>query len=134
MKATMAVIILLLAANATSAETRVSVGVYVGGGGYGYYPPTPPPAYAYQPPCPSPGYVWVPGYWYGVRPRHSWRNGYWTPPRHRGWHNAAGYREYDSRSARSRGPVKYRGYDNSYRRQGDRRDGHRPGPRGRRGR
>ena len=103
-KAGTLVILLLLAGNSAFAETRVSVGVQIGGGhGYGYYPA--PPVVVYRPPCPYPGYTWVPGYWYGVGPRHSWRAGYWAPPRYRsGFYGHSGYygrfdrRDHDRRS------------------------------------
>ncbi|HEX8984492.1 MAG TPA: hypothetical protein VF767_03640 [Bryobacteraceae bacterium] len=78
-------ILLLLAASAMFAATRVSVGVYVGGG-YG-------PAY-YAAPCPGPDYVWVPGYWTSVGPRPYWSEGYWAPPRYRGWYHGRRYRGY----------------------------------------
>lgn len=125
MKASMTVLILLLAATAGFAQTRVSIGIHVGDG-YGYYPPPPPPVYVYEPPCPGPGYVWVSGYWYGVRPRRSWHQGYWAPPRHHGFYKSQGHLHYDSWGGR------YRGDDDHDWRRGPDRDDHRSGRRGHR--
>jgi hypothetical protein len=79
-------VLLLLAGSSMFAATRVFVGIGVGGGygaPYGYYAPPPPPPVMYAPPCPGPGYVWVPGSYYRVGPRWSWRVGYWRAPYYR---------------------------------------------------
>ncbi|HWQ53873.1 MAG TPA: hypothetical protein VN442_09315 [Bryobacteraceae bacterium] len=110
MKAKLTFLILLLAAPAVVAETHVSIGVHVGDDGYGYYPPPPPPMYVYEPPCPGPGYLWVPGTYYRVGPRYSWRSGYWTPPRHHGWRGGHGYRDSDWRGEPYRGKYRKEGY------------------------
>jgi hypothetical protein len=73
--------LLLVAGGSIFAQTRFSIGVYVGAPGY--YPPAPAPVVvtAYRPPCPGPGYVWVDGYYdaYGA-----WYNGYWALPPYAG--------------------------------------------------
>jgi hypothetical protein len=75
-------LLLLLAGTSLFAGPRFSIGVGIGAPyGYGYYaPPPPPPVYAYAPAYVRPGYTWVPGYYYPVGPRYSWRAGYWTRP------------------------------------------------------
>jgi len=72
----------LLVGSSVFAGPRVFFGVGIGGPafgygyGYRYYaPPPPPPAY---------GYAWVPGYYYPVGPRYSWRTGYWAHPPYAG--------------------------------------------------
>jgi len=50
----------------------VSFGIQIG---------TPPPPRAFRvPPPPGPNFEWVEGYWYPVRGRWSWHDGYWTRP------------------------------------------------------
>ena len=114
MRTRMTILILLLAAAPALAETHVSIGVHLGGGhGYGYYPaPPPPPVYVYQSPCPGPGYWWVPGSYYRVGPRYSWRTGYWAAPHSHGWHSGPAYRVYDndSRGGKHHGRGNSHGY------------------------
>jgi len=66
-----AVLSLLLFA-APPAKAQVSFGIQIG---------QPPPPRAYRvAPEPGPGYEWVEGYWYPVRGRWVWHDGYWTRP------------------------------------------------------
>ncbi len=67
-----AVFALMLFASAP-AKAQVSFGVQIG------QPPPPPRAYRVAP-VPAPGYEWVEGYWYPVRGRWTWHDGYWTRP------------------------------------------------------
>jgi len=66
-----AVLSLLLFA-APPAKAQVSFGIQIG---------QPPPPRAYRvAPAPGPNYEWVEGYWYPVRGRWVWHDGYWTRP------------------------------------------------------
>src|SRR4051812_2764584 len=56
-----------------SALAQVSVGIQIG-------PPPRPHIMRVHPVAPGPGYVWVDGYYYPVRGRYVWHNGYWTRP------------------------------------------------------
>lgn len=112
MKTRMLVLLVLLAGTTAFAETRVRIGVHIGDGyPYGYYaPPPPPPVVVYTPPCPGPDYYWVPGAYYRVGPRYSWRAGYWAPPRHH--HKHHGYRgRYEFRGRYDDDDDRYDRYD-----------------------
>lgn len=113
-------VLALLAGSSLFAETRVSVGIGFGGGyaAGGYYPAPPPPAYAYEAPCPGPGYYWVPGSWFRIGPRWSWRTGYWAPPRFGGGY----YRHFDDHRYDDRG-YRGRGWDRRHDSDYDRHDG-----------
>jgi hypothetical protein len=66
-----AVLGLLLFA-APPAKAQVSFGIQIG---------QPPAPRAYRvAPEPGPGFEWVEGYWYPVRGRWTWHDGYWTRP------------------------------------------------------
>ena len=77
---------------------QVSIGVTIG--------PPPPPRVVYVAPAqPAPEFVWIDGYWYVVKNRYRWHEGYWTrppypgaywvPPRHDGRAFFLGYWEGD---------------------------------------
>jgi hypothetical protein len=52
---------------------QVSIGVRIG--------PPPPPRVVYVVPAqPTPEFVWIDGYWYVVKNRYRWHEGYWTRP------------------------------------------------------
>jgi hypothetical protein len=74
----------LLLAPAALANAQVSFGITIG------QPPPPPRAYRVAPP-PAPSYEWVEGYWYPVRGRWTWHDGYWTRPPYEGAYWAAPY-------------------------------------------
>jgi hypothetical protein len=81
--------LLLLAGSSLFARTHFSIGIGVGGyypyGGYYYAAPPPPPAYyAPAPVYPGVGYTWIGGYYYPVRGRWAWRQGYWARPPYAG--------------------------------------------------
>ena len=59
------------------AKAQVSFGVQIG-------QPPPPRAYRVVPPPAPDGYEWVEGYWYPVRGRWVWHDGYWSRPPFRG--------------------------------------------------
>jgi len=77
---------------------QVSIGIRIG--------PPPPPRVVYVVPArPAPEFVWIDGYWYAVKNRYRWHEGYWTrppywgarwiPPRHDGQAFFVGYWEGD---------------------------------------
>jgi hypothetical protein len=66
---------LLLAVSSSFAQ--VSIGVRIG-------PPPPPRVVRSHPRAPGPDYFWVEGYWYPVRNRYRWHDGYWTRPPYAG--------------------------------------------------
>lgn len=70
---TFAIAIMLLAPAATAnAQISIRIG-------------EPPPPRAYRvPPQPGPEFVWVEGYYYPVRGRYVWHDGYWTRPPYQG--------------------------------------------------
>jgi hypothetical protein len=63
----------LLLFAASPAKAQVSFGIQIG------TPPPPPRVYRVAP-APAPNYEWVEGYWYPVRGRWTWHDGYWTRP------------------------------------------------------
>lgn len=68
--------LLIFASSASAAQ--VSIGVVIGA------PPPPPRVIVAPPPAPVGAYVWVPGYWYPVKNRYRWHEGYWTLPPYAG--------------------------------------------------
>ena len=67
------VLAVLLLAGGSVLGAQVSIGIRIG-------PPPPPRVVRVLPPRPSPEFVWVEGYWYPVRRRYRWHEGYWTRP------------------------------------------------------
>jgi hypothetical protein len=59
---------------ASTAHAQVSIGIVIG------TPPPVPRVVRVAPPPPARAYVWVPGYWYPVKNRYRWREGYWALP------------------------------------------------------
>jgi hypothetical protein len=99
----------MLWAYGSDARGQVSIGITIGP------PPAPRVVRVAPPPPPAPGYVWVGGYWYPVKNRYRWHEGYWTrpsyegarwvAPRHDGqrfyegyWEGSHGRREHDHKS------------------------------------
>ena len=68
----------LLVFAASAHAGQVSIGVVIGA------PPPPPRVIYAPPPPPAPAYVWVPGYWYPVKNRYRWHEGYYTMPPYEG--------------------------------------------------
>ena len=68
--------LMVVASSAQAAQ--VSIGVVIGA------PPPPPRVIYAPPPPPAPAYVWVPGYWYPVKNRYRWHEGYYTMPPYEG--------------------------------------------------
>jgi YXWGXW repeat-containing protein len=63
----------LLLAGGSVLGAQVSIGIRIGA-------PPPPRVVRVLPPRPGPEFVWVEGYWYPVRRRYRWHEGYWTRP------------------------------------------------------
>ncbi len=120
----------IVLACAGSASAQVSFDIQIG------HPPPPPRAYR-VPRAPGVDYMWVDGYWYPVRGRWTWHNGYWTRPPYNGaywvapyyydgryfpgqWEGGRGALQHDHRWDRSRGRDERR--DNDRRRGRDHRD------------
>jgi hypothetical protein len=125
-----AVAFFLLGGSVAVAQTSVSIGIQIG--------PPPPPRVVYvsPPPPPQPTYVWIPGYWYPVKHKYKWHDGYWTRPPYPGaqwvaarydgrmfyegyWAGDHGRREHDHRWDHDR--------DRDYRHENDQGNGHHKG-------
>jgi YXWGXW repeat-containing protein len=106
--------------------TDISIGINIGA-------PPPPVVVAVPPPPPEPEVVWVPGYWYPVKKRYKWHEGYWTrlpypgavwmPPRYDGarffvgyWRGDQGRLEHDHRWDRERDRDCHRGHNKGHHR------------------
>ena len=61
----------------SAANAQVQIGIRIGA------PPAPRVVHV-QPRRPGPNFVWIEGYWYPVRNRYTWHNGYWTQPPYTG--------------------------------------------------
>jgi len=68
-----ALLTLILAAGESAFGAQVSIGIRIGA-------PPPPRVVYVAPQRPDPEYVWIDGYWYAVKNRYRWHEGYWTLP------------------------------------------------------
>ena len=95
---TAALVTVVLLAGVSVFASQVSIGVRIG--------PPPPPRVVYVAPAqPTPEFVWIDSYWYVVKNRYKWHEGYWTrppypgaywvPPRHDGRRFFLGYWDGD---------------------------------------
>ncbi len=71
MRTTLIAAMLLVGGSVFGAQ--IFIGIRIG-------PPPPPRVVRILPPRPGPEFVWVDGYWYPVRERYRWHEGYWTRP------------------------------------------------------
>jgi hypothetical protein len=84
-----ALVVAFLLTTGSVVAAQVSVGIQIGA------PPPPRVVYVEPPPPPEPEVVWVEGYWYPVRHRYVWHDGYYTRPPYPGAHWVAA--RYDGR-------------------------------------
>jgi hypothetical protein len=77
LKAALCAVMLFAGASAARAQVSVGVGIVIG-------QPPPPRVVRVLPPSPGPEYFWVAGYWYPVRGRYLWHQGYWARPPYAG--------------------------------------------------
>ena len=70
---TTALLASILLAGGSVFAAQVSIGIRIG-------PPPRPRVIHLIPRRPGPEYVWIDGYWYVVKRRYQWHEGYWTRP------------------------------------------------------
>ena len=70
---TTALLASILLAGGSVFAAQVSIGIRIG-------PPPRPRVVHLVPRRPGPEYVWIDGYWYVVKRRYQWHEGYWTRP------------------------------------------------------
>ena len=75
MKATLLAAILF--ATVSAVEAQVSIGIVIG-------QPPPPRVIHIVSARPAPEFIWVEGYWYPVKKKYKWHDGYWTRPPYAG--------------------------------------------------